>query len=61
MKSLVKREAVRVRLTEADHRDLTEAAKRESQRRGEIVGNATLLRELGMEGVRQIIAARKAA
>lgn len=57
MRSLVKRTAVRVRLTDAETRDLKTAAQKESERRGEIVGNSTLLRELAMTEVRKIVGA----
>lgn len=60
MKSLVKRTAVRVRLTDQETRDLKQAAQRESVRRGEIVGNSTLLRELAMERVREIVGSPEA-
>jgi len=55
MKSLVKKTAVRVRLTAQEARDLREAAKLESRRRGRLVGNSTLFRELAMAAVGQLL------
>lgn len=56
MKSLVKKKRVLVRLTNQEAADLERAARLESKRRGEIVGDSTLLRELGMVAVDHILA-----
>lgn len=61
MKTLVKKKSVFVRLNRQDAIDLEKAAQLESQRRGEIVGAATLLRELGMVRVRELLAATPVA
>jgi hypothetical protein len=63
MKSLSKRERMTVRFTSAMARDITEAARIVSRERGEIVEESALLREIGMAGVRVILArhAEKAA
>jgi hypothetical protein len=44
---------VGVRLSEQDEKDLTECARLESDARGELVHEATLLRDLGMPKVRE--------
>lgn len=55
MKSLVKKQRLLVRLTEQDAADLERAARLESRRRGELVGESTLLRELAMPRVREVL------
>jgi hypothetical protein len=62
MRALVKKHAVQVRLSDRDAADLAKAARVETKRRGEIVGDATLLRELAMPRVRELLTeAEKAA
>lgn len=56
MKSLVKKKRLLVRLTSQEASEVERAARLESRRRGEIVGESTLLRELAMPRVREIIA-----
>jgi hypothetical protein len=56
MKRLVKKKELKLRLTAQDAADLEKAARIESRRRGEIVGESTLLRELGMPRVRELLA-----
>lgn len=55
----VKSNEMKVRLTDQDAADLEKAARLETARRGELVGESTLLREVAMPRIRQI--ARKAA
>ena len=55
MKSLVKKRVANVRLSQQQAVDLERAAKLESARRGEIIGESTLLRELAMPRVREIL------
>jgi len=57
MKAIVKKHAVQVRLSDQDAADLARAARIEARKRGELVGDATLLRELAMPRVREILAA----
>jgi len=52
----VKKERLTVRLSSQDAGDLEKAARLESTRRGEIVEQSQLLRELAMPRVREIIA-----
>lgn len=61
MRAVVKKHQVQVRLSDQDAADLGRAAKQETKRRGELVGEATLLRELAMPRVREILAAEQAA
>lgn len=56
MRRLVKKKELKLRLTTQDAADLEKAARLESQRRGEIVGESTLLRELAMPRVRELLA-----
>ncbi len=56
MKRLVKTKELKLRLSSQDAADLQKAARIESRRRGEIVGESTLLRELGMPRVRELLA-----
>jgi len=56
MRSLVKKARITVRLSSEQARKLSEAAQRESRRRGELVDESTLLRELGMAAVEQLLA-----
>lgn len=56
MRRLVKSKELKMRLTPQDAADLERAAKVESRKRGELVGESTLLRELAMPHVRQIVA-----
>lgn len=55
MRQLVKKHQVHVRLSPQEAAHLERAAHLESKRRGEIVGAATLLRELAMPRVREIV------
>lgn len=57
MRRPVKNKTLMVRLRGQDMADVERAAKLETQRRGEIVGESTLLRELAMPRVREIVAA----
>lgn len=61
MKSLVKDKPVNVLLNDEDDRLLGRAAIVESRRRGEKVGKATLLRELAMPRIRELLADQAAA
>lgn len=61
VRSLVKKRRLLVRLTAQDADDLEKAARLESQRRGEIVGESTLLREVAMPAVRDLLASVKVA
>lgn len=56
MRSLVKKEILGVRLGKAERAELERAAKLASQKRGEIVWPSTLLREIGMQRVRELLA-----
>jgi hypothetical protein len=56
MKSLSKRARMTVRFTDAMAREIAQAARVVSRERGEIVDESALLRELGMAGVRKILA-----
>ena len=56
MKRLVKTKELKLRLSPQDAADLEKAARMESKRRGEIVGDSTLLRELAMPLVRELLA-----
>jgi len=60
LKSLVKKKRLLVRVTSQEASEVERAARIESRRRGEIVGESTLLRELAMPRVREIIAAEQA-
>lgn len=51
---------VGVRLTQQDMDDVTECARLESERRGEIVHESALLRELSMPRVRELLTILKA-
>ncbi len=55
MRSLVKKSRITVRLTAEQARKLAEAAHQEARRRGELVDESTLLRELGMAGVERLL------
>jgi hypothetical protein len=57
MRRLVKNKELKIRLSSQDAADLEKAARMESRRRGEIVGDSTLLRELAMPRVRELLAA----
>lgn len=50
---------VGVRLSQDEERDLIECARLESESQGKIVHEATLLRELGMPRVRELLAELK--
>lgn len=56
MRSLIKKNRLVIRLTAVDAVDLGRAARLESKRRGEVVGESTLLRELAMPKVRELLA-----
>jgi hypothetical protein len=56
MKRLVKKKRLLVRLSPQDAADVDRAARLESRRRGEVVGESTLLRELAMPKVRELLA-----
>lgn len=56
MRHLVKTKELKIRLTSQEAADLERAARIESRRRGEIVGESTLLRELAMPRVRKLLA-----
>lgn len=56
MKSLSKRERMTVRFTSAMAREIAEAARLVSRQRGEIVDESALFREVGMVGIREILA-----
>ncbi len=56
MKRHVKKERLTVRLSSQDAADLAKAASLESRRRREIVDESTLLRELAMPRVRELLA-----
>jgi hypothetical protein len=58
VKSLVKKQRIAIRLSRQEAADLEQAAKLESQRRGEIVGEGTLMRELAMPLVRERLATK---
>ena len=60
VKSYVKSVVTAVRLTEDEVRLLEKAARLETQRRGELVHEGSLLRELGMLRVREIVQAAAA-
>ncbi len=60
MRRLVKTKELKLRLTAQEASDLERAARIESRRRGELVGESTLLRELAMPRVRKIVAAETA-
>jgi len=51
-----KRERMTVRFTPTQAREIAEAARLMSRERREIVDESTLFREIGMEGVRAILA-----
>lgn len=57
MRSLVKKRPLFIRLTSQEAADVERAARIESRRRGELVGRSTLVRELAMPRVREIVAA----
>jgi hypothetical protein len=57
MKSLVKTQRLVIRLSRREALDVVRAAEGESRRRGELVGAATLMRELAMPHVRELLAA----
>lgn len=57
---LAKGRTIGVRLNEQDERDLTDCAQLESDSRGAIVHEATLLRDLGMPKVRERLAELRA-
>jgi hypothetical protein len=61
MKSLVKKAEFKVKLNREDAADLRRLMELESQRRREIVGGGTLLRELAMPRVRELLAASSVA
>jgi len=61
VKRLVKKNSLFVRLNDQDAADVKKAAAIESRRRGEIVGEATLVRELAMPLIRDIVAKVQAA
>lgn len=61
MRRLVKSKELKVRLSPQDATELERAARAESRRRGELVGESTLLRELAMPHIRKIVAAEQAA
>lgn len=61
MKALVKKHAVQVRLSDQDAADLARAARLETRKRGELIGEATLLREFAMPRVREVLAAAQEA
>jgi len=54
-KSLVKKKVLMVRLNPEDAQALERAAQLESERRREIVGESTLLREFAMPRVRELL------
>lgn len=56
MRHLVKTKELKVRLTAQEASDLERAARIEGRRRGELVGESTLLRELAMPRVRKLLA-----
>lgn len=60
MRHLVKTKELKLRLTPQEAADLERAARLESRRRGELVGDSTLLRELAMPRVRKILAEAQA-
>lgn len=55
MKSLVKKRRLLIRLTQEDADALEKAARWVSRQRRQIVGESTLLREIAMPRVREII------
>jgi electron transfer flavoprotein alpha/beta subunit len=57
MRRLVKTKELKLRLNPEDAAAVERAARLESQRRREIVGESTLLRELAMPRVRELLAA----
>lgn len=62
MKGLVKQHPVKVLLDGQDERDLARAVKLERERRKDAtVGAGTLLRELAMPRIRELLAAEQAA
>ena len=61
VKALVKKHKIQVSLNSEDAEALQRLTKLETQRRRELVGEATLLRELAMPRVRELLAQAKAA
>jgi hypothetical protein len=59
-RALIKKHAVMLRLNDQDAADLKRAAALESTRRGEIVPESVLLRDLAMPKVRELLAAEAA-
>lgn len=55
MRRVVKNHRVQVSLNATDAADLGRLVKIETQRRGELIGEATLLRELAMPRVRELL------
>ena len=61
MKALVKTRKVQVSLNAEDAEALRRAARLETARRRELVGEATLLREFAMPRIRELVAVAAAA
>jgi uncharacterized protein (DUF1778 family) len=61
MRNLHKKQQTNIRWTPAQLKEIERAARIESQRRGEVVERAALIRELALLGVEQILAKHEAA
>lgn len=57
---LAKGRTIGVRLNEKDEKDLTDCARLDGEARGELVHEATLLRDLGMPKIRERLAELRA-
>jgi hypothetical protein len=60
-KRLHKTDRLTIRLTPAQARDIDQAARLESDRRGEVVDPSTLVRELVVKAVSRILASQPTA
>jgi uncharacterized protein (DUF1778 family) len=60
-KRLHKTDKLTIRFTPDQSRSIDRAAKLESERRGELVEQSTLVREIALLGVEQILAKHEAA